>query len=179
VSGPLNHIKVVEMALAIQGPAAGLYLRDMGADESINPKWDRPIKRFSQGVTRQDAEEIQKKMAAAFKSKTTPEWVVFLGGQPDIVYEKVQNYDEVRVDAQALANNYIESMELAHVGKTSIVGNLMTFSETPSSTRGGPSDLGADTEATLTALGFSGDEIKSVVDHADAERAITMEQLGT
>jgi len=146
--------------------------------ESINPKWNLPIKRFGQGVTGQAAEEIREKMVAAFKSKTTPEWIEFLGGQPDIVYEKVQNYDEVRVDAQALANDYIESIEVAHAGKTSIVGNLMTFSETPSSTRGGPSDLGAATEATLAALGFSAAEIKSVVDHADSERATAMKELG-
>ena len=29
--GPLSHIKAVEMTVAIQGPGAGLYLRDMGA----------------------------------------------------------------------------------------------------------------------------------------------------
>ena len=29
---PLTGIKVLELAIAVQGPAAGLYLRDMGAD---------------------------------------------------------------------------------------------------------------------------------------------------
>ncbi|MCZ6771977.1 MAG: CoA transferase [Proteobacteria bacterium] len=146
--------------------------------ESINPKWDKPLKRFGQGATKQDAEEIQQKMATVFKRKTTQEWIEFLKGQPAIVYEKIQNYDEVKVDAQVLANNYIESLEIKHVGTTSVVGNLMTFSETPSSTNGGPPDLGADTESTLSELGFSADEIKSVIDHAEAERLIAMEEFG-
>ena len=29
---PLSGIKVVEMGMAIQGPAAGVYLSDMGAE---------------------------------------------------------------------------------------------------------------------------------------------------
>ena len=29
---PLSGIKVLEMTTALQGPAAGLYLRDMGAE---------------------------------------------------------------------------------------------------------------------------------------------------
>ena len=32
MSSPLSHLKVVEMATAIQGPAAGLFLSDMGAE---------------------------------------------------------------------------------------------------------------------------------------------------
>ena len=32
MSSPLSHLRVVEMATAIQGPAAGLFLRDMGAE---------------------------------------------------------------------------------------------------------------------------------------------------
>lgn len=32
MSGPLSHIRVVEMTIAIQGPGAGLFLRDMGAE---------------------------------------------------------------------------------------------------------------------------------------------------
>ena len=29
---PLEGIKVLEMTVAVQGPSAGLYLRDMGAE---------------------------------------------------------------------------------------------------------------------------------------------------
>ena len=117
-------------------------------------------------------------MATVFKRKTTQEWIEFLSDQPDIVYEKIQNYDEVRVDAQVLANNYVESMEIEHIGKIPVVGNLMTFSETPSSTQGGPPDLGADTESTLTELGFSADEINSIIDDAEAKRVTAMEEFG-
>ncbi|MDP7575464.1 MAG: CoA transferase, partial [Pseudomonadales bacterium] len=48
--GPLSHIKVLEMTLAIQGPAAGVYLRDMGADVI---KVEPPLgdaSRYSRGI---------------------------------------------------------------------------------------------------------------------------------
>ena len=75
--------------------------------QSMDPKWDTPAKRLGAFATEQDANEIQQKMRAVFKTKTTGQWQAFLATQPDIVYEKVQNYDEVRTDPQVLANNYI------------------------------------------------------------------------
>ena len=38
---PLSGIKVVEMGMAIQGPAAGVYLSDMGAEgaQGRAPNW--------------------------------------------------------------------------------------------------------------------------------------------
>jgi crotonobetainyl-CoA:carnitine CoA-transferase CaiB-like acyl-CoA transferase len=57
-----------------------------------------------------------------------------------------------------------------HIGTTSIVGNLVSYSETPASTRGTPPELGADTESVLSDLGFTVSEIQSVIQHAASER---------
>lgn len=146
--------------------------------ESINPNWDLPAKRLGQGATRDSAAEIQKKMASAFKSRSTDEWLEFLHSQPGIIYEKIQDYDEVRVDPQALANHYIETLCIDHIGATSVVGNLMTFSDTPASTKGLPPELGADTKATLLELGLSEEQVKSVIEHAASERQAAMAAWG-
>ncbi|MDP6361524.1 MAG: CoA transferase, partial [Planctomycetota bacterium] len=50
MSGPLSHLVAIEMTLAIQGPGAGLYLRDMGADVI---KVEPPLgdgSRYSRGI---------------------------------------------------------------------------------------------------------------------------------
>lgn len=138
--------------------------------EALNPKWDTPGKRIGSFATEADALEIQEKMRAAFKTRTTARWQEFLDSQPDIVFERVRDYDEVRVDPQSIANNYIESIQMDHIGTTSIVGNLVSYSETPASTRGTPPELGADTESVLSDLGFTVSEIQSVIQHAASER---------
>ena len=76
----------------------------------------------------------------------------------------------MRTDPQVLANNYTEQIHLEHIGETSMVGNLISFSETPATIKGVPPGLGADTESVLRDLGFSSDEIESVIQHADSER---------
>ena len=91
--------------------------------EAINPKWADPGKRLGVGVTEADAREIQARMRKAFLTKSTAEWREFLSAQPAIVSEYVQDYDEVRRDPQMLANNYVESINIAGVGDTAIVGD--------------------------------------------------------
>ena len=138
--------------------------------EAANPKWDSPGKRSGISASEEDAHEIQEKMRMVFKTKTAAEWHGFLRSQPDIVFEKVQNYDAVRTDPQVIANNYVEKMRIEHVGETTIVGNLIDFSETPASTRGVPPELGQHTTSVLQDLGFSADEITKVIQHAAKER---------
>jgi len=138
--------------------------------EAINPTWDTPSKRFGAGATEEDAMLIQEKMRTAFKNRTTAEWEEFLATQHEMIYQRIQNYDEVRTDAQILANSYVETIEVKNIGETSVVGNLISFSGTPASIKGPPPDLGADTESVLIELGFTDEEIKSLIDHADSER---------
>ena len=138
--------------------------------ESINPTWDQPGKRLGQGATEQDALIIQEKIRRIFKSRTTAEWQAFLVTQPEIIYERVQSYEEILTDPQVIANNYIETVDVKYAGKIPVVGNLITFNETPPSISGAPATLGADTESVLSGLGFTNEDIKSVIEHADKER---------
>lgn len=138
--------------------------------ESINPKWDTPAKRLGASGTREDAMQIQEKLRKVFKTRTTAQWDEFLAGQPDIVYEQIKGHQEVLNDPQVIANNYVESMRIDHIGETTIVGNLVAMSETAASTKGPPPLLGADTERILGELGFSTGEIQSVIEAADQVR---------
>ena len=147
--------------------------------EALNPKWDTAAKRLGSFASAQEAGEIQHRMREAFKTKTTEEWRAFLATQPEIVYERVQNYDEVRTDPQVLANEYTKRVHLEHIGETTIVGNLISFSETPAEVEGVLPGLGVDTETVLRELGFSSDETESVIRHATAEREKLFSALST
>lgn len=146
---------------------------------AADSKWDTPGKRVGFDASEQDAHEIQDKMRAAFKARTTAEWHAFLRGQPDIVFEKVQNYNEVRTDPQVTANSYVEQVQIEHIGETTMVGNLISFSETPAVAGGAPPGLGQHTESVLQELGFSAEEIGSVIQHATGEREALMAKYFT
>ena len=51
-------------------------------------------------------------MREAFASKTTAEWTEFLAGQPEIICERIQGYDELVVDPQVAANGYLADVEV-------------------------------------------------------------------
>ncbi len=145
--------------------------------EALNPKWDAPGKRLGTGASEADAREIQTRMRTAFRSRTTAEWEAFLGSQPDIVFERVQDYDQVRADPQCIANEYLETMDLPGAGETTIVGNLVAFSDTPASTRGLPPGIGADSAQILGDLGFNESEIATMVDDATSKREVVLGAL--
>jgi len=145
--------------------------------EALNPMWSSRASRLGTGSTPEGTEAVQAKMRTVFKSKTAAEWEAFLSAHPDIVYERVRDYFDVREDPQNLANHYIEPFQVPGIGELSMVGNLLDFSATPARTHGGPPELGADTAQVLAAAGFSEDAIAAMVAHATHEREEAMKVL--
>lgn len=138
--------------------------------EALNPMWSARASRLGTGATAEGAAAVQKKMRAVFKTKTAAEWEAFLSAHPDIVYERVRDYFEVRNDPQNLANNYIDTFDVPDIGELAMVGNLVEFSATPAGTHEGPPALGADTAEVLADAGFSADAIAAMIEHATRER---------
>ena len=131
-------------------------------EEALDERWDTPMKRVIGEVSHEDVEELQGKIRSVFKTKSTQEWQTFLSSQPDIIWERVQNYEEVRTDPQVVTNGYVEQMPVSDLVETSVVGNLAQFSQTPSSTHGPPPKLGEHNGELLTELGFSDQEQASI-----------------
>jgi len=133
---------------------------------AIDPRWNTPAKRLGSTGSRDGVEEIRSALRDAFAAKTTAEWEAFLATQPEIIFERVQGYDEVLRDEQILANDYLTTLDLPHVGPTQYVGNLVHLSETPGAVQGPPPGLGEHTGEVMRSLGFDDDAIRDVEEQA-------------
>jgi crotonobetainyl-CoA:carnitine CoA-transferase CaiB-like acyl-CoA transferase len=78
----------------------------------------------------------------------------------------VRSYKEVLEDPQSIANGYITEVDIPGVGLKRTIGNLVTLSETPGSTKGPPPGLGEGNEELLTKAGLSVDAITHVTQSA-------------
>lgn len=96
-------------------------------------------------------------LADVFVSRTTDEWCAVLAAAGQR-FAPVRDYAEVVQDPQVWANGYLVR-DGDGDDATTIVGTPIALSDTPTTPGGPPPALGADTDAVLTAAGFTDDEI--------------------
>ena len=140
--------------------------------------WDLPIdkrfqtagQRFGEGLTEQDSIEIRKVLSNAFRDKTVQEWEEFLNTQPDIIWETVRSWEDVLEDEQNFANDYLAEVEIQGFGTIKTVGNLVSLSETPGSTKGSAPELGEGNGEILANVEFTTDQILEIEANTTKER---------
>jgi len=132
--------------------------------------WNSPAKRLGFEGSMDGLAEIRAHMQDAIGTRTMAELEPFLYTQPEIIWERVRDHAAVLTDPQNLANGYITEIELPVAGTVKTTGPLMHFSRTePPATRR-PPVLAEDTETVLAELGFDGEEVRSVLEHAEGVR---------
>ncbi len=133
--------------------------------------WNNPGKRLGLAGEVEGVAEIRQLMSEAIGSKSMAELEAFLYSEPEIIWERVRSHDDVLSDPQNLANGYVTELTMPIAGTIRTLGPLMDFSETPAPPAQPPPPLSADTAEVLEGLGFSHDEIRSVLAHSEAVRA--------
>jgi crotonobetainyl-CoA:carnitine CoA-transferase CaiB-like acyl-CoA transferase len=134
----------------------------------LDTRWNTGAKRIGARGLLDGVDEIRQKVREAFASKTTAEWVEFLATQPEIIYERIQNYDELLVDPQVEANGYLVDVDVPKFGAARVVTNVVHLSDTPGAgVRRPPPMLGEHNAEVMEELGFGSDQIAEVVASID------------
>ena len=80
-------------------------------------------------------------------------------------------------DEQSLANGYLNTVQVPGFGPTTVVGNLVTMSETPGLAPGDPVTLGEANSEVLSSVGMSPEEIDAIETRATAVRVAAIAEL--
>ena len=130
----------------------------------LDPRWNNVAKRIGARGSLDGVEEIRQAVREAFASRTTDEWTAFLATQPEIIYERVQDYDELLADPQVAANSYLVDVEVPGFGTAGVVSNVVHLSDTRArGVRRRAPLLGEHTAEVMAELGFGREDIDQVL----------------
>jgi CoA:oxalate CoA-transferase len=115
---------------------------------------------------RENFRELLVIIEEVFKKKTREEWTRILDEKGDgIAYSPVLKPTDLASDAQAMQNGYITEINHPTLGPIKMVGNPVSFSETPVTVDGFAPCFGQNTEEVLLDVcGYDWDKIQQLKD---------------
>ncbi len=122
-----------------------------------DPRWNNREGRdpYREQQAMDSAKDVRPLVAEMIKSRTSEAWQAFFEIHPDgITAQRVQNYEEVLNDEQALVNGYIVEKDIPHLGQRRVAGIPIRMSRTPGEPKNSFSDLGQHTSEVMKELGY-------------------------
>jgi len=152
------------LAVAVADEAWDAFWIFAGLPEAVlDDRWNTAAKRIGARGSSDGVDEIRDLMRQAFANRTTAEWEAFLADQPEIIFERVQSYDELLDDPMVSANGYLADVDVPKFGQARVVSNVVHLSDTPGiGVQGPPPELGQHTAEVMASLGFTSSEIDRV-----------------
>ncbi|MGA8454094.1 MAG: CaiB/BaiF CoA-transferase family protein [Streptosporangiaceae bacterium] len=117
-----------------------------------DPRFDSPAKRSA------NRGELNALIAERLRTRTTAEWVEALN-QAGVPCGPVYGMDEVFADPQVEHLEMTEPVQHPALGRLDILRNAVRMTDGPATVRTPSPDIGADTDAVLTELGYPREEI--------------------
>lgn len=105
--------------------------------------------------------EFDRVVCEELKKKTTEEWMAAFE-EAGIWYAPVNEYDEVVKNEQILYNQCFLTMEHPVAGEVKVIGHANQYDGKPLPLRKLPPELGEDTEAVLSGIGYNKEEIEKL-----------------
>ena len=119
-------------------------------------------------------DDIKRRLEEATRTRTTSEWLDHLLAH-DVWCAPVNDLDRVVEDPQVVHNDILIEVEHRTAGPVRVVGSPVRFSDTPSSVRLGPPELGQHTAEILhEVLDMSDEEIAAAREHGAFGRPRTV-----
>ena len=112
-------------------------------------------------ASREDMQFLFEALTPAFKQKTTDEWCEVLRVM-GVRYAPVRDYRAATQDPGIWENGYLQSLPNANGEQIDVVGTPISMSDTPLTPRAVAPTLGQDTDAALTDIGYSAEEIAAL-----------------
>ena len=115
---------------------------------------------------RENFRELLAIIEGVFKTKTREEWMKILDTKGEgIAYSPVLRPTDLANDEQALKNGYVAEIDHPSLGKVKMVGNPVSFTETPVTVDGYAPQFGQNTEEVLIEVcGYDWDRIQQLKD---------------
>jgi len=107
-------------------------------------------------------DELEAELSETFRERTTDEWVDLLADEHGLPVGPVNTVDEALSNEQTEARGVVRTVEHPTAGEIDVIEHPLNFENARSGFRDAPPLLGEDTEAVLSELGYSEDDIEAL-----------------
>jgi crotonobetainyl-CoA:carnitine CoA-transferase CaiB-like acyl-CoA transferase len=107
-----------------------------------------------------ERDTVKRMVEPVLARRPTAEWLESLGAR-GLWCAPVQDFGDLENDPQVAHAGLIQTVPHPNGGQVRVVGPPMRFGATPGTIRTGPPAVGQHTDEVLTALGYSGDDLRA------------------